>query len=77
MKCLEKYPELTRLLDGADHVDVKIVEGTVSLRQFIAAMLSYYPWWIVSLYYVFFQSLHQFLYFSHMFSEHCSPFLFI
>ena len=52
MKCLEKYPELIGLLDGADHVDVKIVEGAVSLRQFIAAMLSYYPWWIVSLYYV-------------------------
>ena len=52
MNCLEKYPELTRLLKGADHVDVKIVEGSVTMRQFIASMLSYYPWWIVLLYYV-------------------------
>ena len=52
MNCLEKYPELTRLLQGADHVDVKVVEGDVSMRQFIASMLSYYPWWIVFLYYV-------------------------
>jgi len=52
MKYFEKYPEITALLKGADHVDVKIVEGAVSLRQFIAAMLSYYPRWIVSLYYV-------------------------
>ena len=52
MKYFEKYPEVTELIKGADHVDVKIVEGAVSLRQFIAATLSYYPWWIVSLYYV-------------------------
>ena len=52
MNCLEKYPELNRLLQGADHVDVKVVEGGVSMRQFIASMLSYYPWWIVFLYYV-------------------------
>jgi hypothetical protein len=52
MKYFEKYPEITALLKGADHVDVKIVEGHASLREFIAAMLSYYPWWIVSLYYV-------------------------
>jgi hypothetical protein len=52
MQYFEKYPEVTELIKGADHVDVKIVEGAVSLRQFIAATLSYYPWWIVSLYYV-------------------------
>ena len=50
MKYLEKYPEIARLLEGADHVDVKIVEGEVSMRQFIASMLSYYPRWIVFLY---------------------------
>ena len=52
MNCLEKYPEIASLLKGADHVDVKVVEGEVSMRQFIASMLSYYPWWIVCLYYV-------------------------
>ena len=52
MKCLEKYPEFAELLDGADHADVKVVEGNVTLRQFIAGMLSHYPRWIVFLYYV-------------------------
>ena len=52
MNCLEKYPEVAGLLKGANHVDVKVVEGDVSMRQFIASMLSYYPRWIVFLYYV-------------------------
>ncbi len=52
MNCLEKYPEIARLLMGANHVDVKVVEGEVNMRQFIASMLSYYPRWIVFLYYV-------------------------
>jgi hypothetical protein len=49
---IKKYPEIASLMNGADHTDVKIVEGNVSLRQFIASMLSYYPSWIVFLYYV-------------------------
>ena len=52
MNYIEKYPEIARLLEGANHVDVKTVEGEVSMRQFIASMLSYYPRWIVFLYYV-------------------------
>ena len=52
MNYLKKYPEIVALLNGADHVDVKIVEGDVSMRQFIASMLSHYPRWIVFLYYV-------------------------
>ena len=52
MNCIDKYPEITRLLRGANHFDVKIVEGEVSMRQFIASMLSHYPRWIVFLYYV-------------------------
>jgi hypothetical protein len=35
---------------NADHMDIKTIEGEVSLRQFISAMLSYYPWWILFLY---------------------------
>jgi hypothetical protein len=50
MKIINKYPEISKLLNGADHADVKTVEGSVSLRQFIASMLSYYPRWIVFLY---------------------------
>ncbi len=52
MDYINKYAEITALLKGADHADVKIVEGDVTMRQFIASMLSYYPWWIVCLYYV-------------------------
>ena len=35
---------------NADHTDIKTIEGEVSLRHFISAMLSYYPWWILFLY---------------------------
>jgi hypothetical protein len=35
---------------NADYLDVKTIEGDVDLRSFISGMLSYYPWWIVSLY---------------------------
>ncbi|MGD8343745.1 MAG: DUF2867 domain-containing protein [Desulfobacterales bacterium] len=38
------------LFERSDYVDIKAVEGPTPLRQFIAAMLSYYPWWIVGLY---------------------------
>lgn len=50
MNNLKDYPQILSLMEGADHVDVKVVEGTVSLRQFIAGMLSYYPGWIIFLY---------------------------
>lgn len=41
---------LGELLDGADHVDVKTVDGRVTLREFVAGMFSYQPAWIRSLY---------------------------
>ena len=50
MNSVKDYPPIMLLMEGADHVDVKVVEGSVSLRQFIAGMLSYYPWWIICLY---------------------------
>jgi len=49
---IQKYRELDRYFQGVDHVDVKTIEGEVSLRQFISGMLSYSPWWIVFLYQV-------------------------
>ncbi|UCE52576.1 MAG: DUF2867 domain-containing protein [Desulfobacterales bacterium] len=52
MNYIKHYPEITSLINGADHTDVKTVEGQVSLQQFIASMLSYYPWWIIFLYHV-------------------------
>ncbi|MCL4265491.1 MAG: DUF2867 domain-containing protein [Anaerolineae bacterium] len=45
-----EMPELTALMSGADHVDVKTVTGACSLPEFIAGMFSYYPGWVKSLY---------------------------
>ena len=39
-------PNLPKLLETADHVDVKTIEGNVTLRQFIAGMLTYSPVWL-------------------------------
>ena len=50
MDPIQRYTELGIYLRDADHVDIKTIEGEVSLRYFISAMLSYYPWWIVMLY---------------------------
>jgi len=50
MEYLEQYDHLNPYLENADVTDVKMFEGYVSLREFISAMLSYYPWWIVWLY---------------------------
>ncbi|MBE4752795.1 DUF2867 domain-containing protein [Corallococcus sp. ZKHCc1 1396] len=36
--------------EGADHVDVKTVESEASLREFIAALMSYQPAWMTALY---------------------------
>ena len=47
---LNNVPELTPLLEGANHVDIKVVEGDMSMREFIAGMFSYYPSWIKNLY---------------------------
>ena len=43
-------PGLAPLLADADHVDVKQIETPVTMREFIAGMISYYPAWIKNLY---------------------------
>ena len=43
-------PNLQDLLETADHVDVKTIEGNISLREFVAGMLSYSPSWLTFLY---------------------------
>ncbi|WP_420632146.1 DUF2867 domain-containing protein [Candidatus Leptofilum sp.] len=43
-------PNLPELMETADHIDIKTISGDVSMRQFIAEMLSYYPDWIKFLY---------------------------
>jgi len=50
MEYVLKFSELNKYFSNADFTDVKVFEGEVSLREFIASMLSYYPWWIVQLY---------------------------
>jgi hypothetical protein len=50
MEYLHKLSELEKYFKNADFTDVKIFEGETPLRDFIASMLSYYPWWIIQLY---------------------------
>ena len=50
MNMIAKIPQIAQLLKGSNYVDVKTVEGQTSSRQFIASMLSYYPWWVLLLY---------------------------
>src|SRR5688500_8930505 len=47
---LNTIPELAPILRDADHVDVKRVESTVTLREFIAGMMAFEPAWIRVLY---------------------------
>jgi len=50
MEYVLKFSELGKYFEKTDFTDVKVFEGNVTLRKFIASMLSYYPWWIVQLY---------------------------
>ncbi|MDX2501690.1 MAG: DUF2867 domain-containing protein [Deltaproteobacteria bacterium] len=50
MEYLSKFKEWQHYFEGADFTDIKTIESKNDLRTFIAAMLSYYPWWIVMLY---------------------------
>jgi hypothetical protein len=43
-------PNLSKLMETANHVDIKTISGEVSLREFIAGMISYSPGWIKFLY---------------------------
>jgi hypothetical protein len=50
MTYLTNIPAVQKLLKNADHYDEKVVEGDVTLHQFIAGCLTYYPTWIKALY---------------------------
>lgn len=50
MKFTNSIHELRPLLEDADHLDVKTVEGKVSMREFVTGMLCYYPGWYKCLY---------------------------
>ncbi|MEV8635483.1 DUF2867 domain-containing protein [Streptosporangium sp. NPDC051023] len=43
-------PKLRALATGADHVDVKTVEGDLTLREFLHGFLSWQPGWLRFLY---------------------------
>ncbi len=43
---VEQFPQLEKYLEGADHVDVKTVEGALTMREFIARFLSFRPGWV-------------------------------
>lgn len=46
----EGLPGLRALAAGADHLDVKTVEGTLSLGEFLGGMLAWQPGWLRFLY---------------------------
>ncbi|MEM8856806.1 MAG: DUF2867 domain-containing protein [Chloroflexota bacterium] len=48
----QQVPAIADLTADANHIDVKEFEGEVDLRTFLAQTLSYYPWWIRTLYQV-------------------------
>lgn len=61
---IQDIPELAPLLKDADHIDVKTATGTMSMRQFLASMLSYQPGWVTFLFgvravFVRFLGMHQ------------------
>jgi hypothetical protein len=43
-------PELAPVLEGADYVEFKEIEGEVSLREFVAGMLGWSPVWLKALF---------------------------
>lgn len=58
MDCIPQFKEWQHYFEGADFIDIKTTESKNDLRAFIAAMLSYYPWWIVMLYRIRFLVVH-------------------
>ena len=50
MEYLLKFKSLETYYKDANIIDIKAFQGNTTLCQFIASMLSYYPWWIVQLY---------------------------
>jgi hypothetical protein len=50
MRDVASDPRFKQYFQGMDHVDIKTITADVSLREFIAGMLSYHPWWMAMLY---------------------------
>lgn len=50
MEHLREIPEVNHLLTESDYVDVKCVDGRAGIREFLAGMMSYHPFWLRGLY---------------------------
>ena len=49
---IQLEPDVASVLEGADHIDIKTIEGQVTMREFIAGLFSYQPAWMTFLYHV-------------------------
>lgn len=49
-KWISANPELAKLTEGMDVIDIKTTQGAMSLREFTAATMSYMPGWMRFLY---------------------------
>lgn len=47
---LQSIPPLAQIARNADHLDVKTYEGEVSMAQFVAGFMNFYPGWMKALY---------------------------
>ena len=47
---IQQTPAILSYAQNAHHIDVKQFEATITLREFLAGMFSYYPAWIKFLY---------------------------
>lgn len=50
LNTVKQIPQFAALVAAADHMDIKTIEGEVSLRQFIAGFIGYLPPWVKLLY---------------------------
>ncbi|MBA9007079.1 DUF2867 domain-containing protein [Thermomonospora cellulosilytica] len=50
MRTTPDIPELRSLTEDADHVDVKVAEAALTLREYAAATLSWQPAWLTALF---------------------------
>jgi hypothetical protein len=50
MRAIPNDPRFKAFFQDADHTDIKSITADVGLREFIAGMLSYHPWWLAMLY---------------------------
>lgn len=50
MQDVASDPRFRNFFQDMDHADIKTITADVSLRQFIAGMLTYHPWWMAMLY---------------------------